>query len=202
MSVYPIWILLHPPSRRLHSCNATEAASDHLEVDLPNPTLDIDIESDLGVAVSVVDVGFALPLEALGVDLAQTALGFHPDTHLAGQLHRRLPYPALYAGAEVLRVVACEVYRGPTRPHLEIQPPQRQAVQVQVTLPCAHLHDEIGGHFVVEANVPLVAGVSAEVDAPAASLPHDKLARLAAHLVRSEERRVGKECRSRWSPYH
>ena len=22
------------------------------------------------------------------------------------------------------------------------------------------------------------------------------------HLVRSEERRVGKECRSRWSPYH
>src|SRR2546427_752987 len=24
----------------------------------------------------------------------------------------------------------------------------------------------------------------------------------AAHLERSEERRVGKECRSRWSPYH
>ena len=23
-----------------------------------------------------------------------------------------------------------------------------------------------------------------------------------AHKVRSEERRVGKECRSRWSPYH
>ena len=23
-----------------------------------------------------------------------------------------------------------------------------------------------------------------------------------AHLFRSEERRVGKECRSRWSPYH
>src|SRR3712207_9497666 len=23
-----------------------------------------------------------------------------------------------------------------------------------------------------------------------------------AHLARSEERRVGKECRSRWSPYH
>ena len=22
------------------------------------------------------------------------------------------------------------------------------------------------------------------------------------HLMRSEERRVGKECRSRWSPYH
>ena len=25
---------------------------------------------------------------------------------------------------------------------------------------------------------------------------------LAGHAVRSEERRVGKECRSRWSPYH
>ena len=24
----------------------------------------------------------------------------------------------------------------------------------------------------------------------------------AAHVLRSEERRVGKECRSRWSPYH
>ena len=23
-----------------------------------------------------------------------------------------------------------------------------------------------------------------------------------AHEIRSEERRVGKECRSRWSPYH
>ena len=23
-----------------------------------------------------------------------------------------------------------------------------------------------------------------------------------SHLLRSEERRVGKECRSRWSPYH
>ena len=23
-----------------------------------------------------------------------------------------------------------------------------------------------------------------------------------SHILRSEERRVGKECRSRWSPYH
>src|SRR5260370_30757299 len=28
------------------------------------------------------------------------------------------------------------------------------------------------------------------------------LAGVTAHAVRSEERRVGKECRSRWSPYH
>src|SRR2546430_6905109 len=31
-----------------------------------------------------------------------------------------------------------------------------------------------------------------------ASLEHEEY----AHLLRSEERRVGKECRSRWSPYH
>ena len=29
-----------------------------------------------------------------------------------------------------------------------------------------------------------------------------RLPELAAILTRSEERRVGKECRSRWSPYH
>ena len=34
-------------------------------------------------------------------------------------------------------------------------------------------------------------------------LPHELLKTLRrAHTKRSEERRVGKECRSRWSPYH
>ena len=31
---------------------------------------------------------------------------------------------------------------------------------------------------------------------------HDLLPKLRQLRVRSEERRVGKECRSRWSPYH
>ena len=35
---------------------------------------------------------------------------------------------------------------------------------------------------------------------PASSTPWQSL--LCVPLVRSEERRVGKECRSRWSPYH
>ena len=30
----------------------------------------------------------------------------------------------------------------------------------------------------------------------------DKVSRLSEKKIRSEERRVGKECRSRWSPYH
>src|SRR3712207_9566248 len=35
-----------------------------------------------------------------------------------------------------------------------------------------------------------------------AVVPSDGLAELFAGEGRSEERRVGKECRSRWSPYH
>ena len=31
---------------------------------------------------------------------------------------------------------------------------------------------------------------------------HMRGAEVVPHLCRSEERRVGKECRSRWSPYH
>ena len=32
--------------------------------------------------------------------------------------------------------------------------------------------------------------------------PGDEAEKLITHTTRSEERRVGKECRSRWSPYH
>ena len=41
----------------------------------------------------------------------------------------------------------------------------------------------------------------AETDTLAVCLPDTDLI-AAARLLRSEERRVGKECRSRWSPYH
>ena len=38
---------------------------------------------------------------------------------------------------------------------------------------------------------------------PIGGLPADAICRLGiARKIRSEERRVGKECRSRWSPYH
>ena len=33
-------------------------------------------------------------------------------------------------------------------------------------------------------------------------LTNNHVVELAANAERSEERRVGKECRSRWSPYH
>ena len=34
------------------------------------------------------------------------------------------------------------------------------------------------------------------------SLNNDDGHKLRDNIIRSEERRVGKECRSRWSPYH
>src|SRR3712207_7154732 len=45
------------------------------------------------------------------------------------------------------------------------------------------------------------AGERLRTPAPRASDNHSGLACDRSH-VRSEERRVGKECRSRWSPYH
>ena len=38
--------------------------------------------------------------------------------------------------------------------------------------------------------------------APSAGEEHHVRLRVVEMLTRSEERRVGKECRSRWSPYH
>src|SRR5258708_33496537 len=34
------------------------------------------------------------------------------------------------------------------------------------------------------------------------STVNSRSAEVVTHMIRSEERRVGKECRSRWSPYH
>ena len=42
----------------------------------------------------------------------------------------------------------------------------------------------------------------AELDANRISAPNRTAAAQKALATRSEERRVGKECRSRWSPYH
>ena len=46
----------------------------------------------------------------------------------------------------------------------------------------------------------VVDGRETRRDGPSYTI--DTLAALQAETTRSEERRVGKECRSRWSPYH
>ena len=53
-----------------------------------------------------------------------------------------------------------------------------------------------------EVDVEVVLRRFDPATAPALYLPDPDLAGRRAQLTRSEERRVGKECRSRWSPYH
>src|SRR5256885_6732151 len=55
--------------------------------------------------------------------------------------------------------------------------------------------------FGVSAAITVIAGTSAVLTARSGRKLGHGLVGLAA-LWRSEERRVGKECRSRWSPYH
>ena len=67
-----------------------------------------------------------------------------------------------------------------------------------------HFHDELS-----DLKVKLLTMSSEAEDALAASVEalltrdRDRAAQvIAGDAQRSEERRVGKECRSRWSPYH
>src|SRR3712207_8471993 len=56
--------------------------------------------------------------------------------------------------------------------------------------------------LVVDAGKQAVLCVPAEGDTVAVVGENRKLLLFPPDQVRSEERRVGKECRSRWSPYH
>ena len=50
---------------------------------------------------------------------------------------------------------------------------------------------------------PVTAEERALIEQKMAQLPTQRIgAYLRKMAIRSEERRVGKECRSRWSPYH
>ena len=52
----------------------------------------------------------------------------------------------------------------------------------------------------VSAAILLIATLA--MAATATRYLHVKVTNPTSHELRSEERRVGKECRSRWSPYH
>ena len=47
-----------------------------------------------------------------------------------------------------------------------------------------------------------VSVCSTGIGGPSAAIAMEELHNIGADTFRSEERRVGKECRSRWSPYH
>ena len=63
------------------------------------------------------------------------------------------------------------------------------------------MHEVFKRQVVYSDNLQFAEGLSAQESA----LQNELLELMQAHhvdLTRSEERRVGKECRSRWSPYH
>src|SRR3989441_432537 len=76
----------------------------------------------------------------------------------------------------------------------------------QGQLPVAELYlNMCQGSLAAEQLMPLESDGAVVVNRPSSALNCHRY-RLAKRLgdstVRSEERRVGKECRSRWSPYH
>ena len=61
----------------------------------------------------------------------------------------------------------------------------------------------IGWSATLGAVLALVTGVVHPGDIPVVwNIVWNATAAFIAVIIRSEERRVGKECRSRWSPYH
>src|SRR5256886_3900819 len=67
-----------------------------------------------------------------------------------------------------------------------------RASRAQAVVAARQADSSIAAELVTLAEAQKAAGVSAAID----------VTRARTQLVRSEERRVGKECRSRWSPYH
>ena len=73
--------------------------------------------------------------------------------------------------------------------------------EVPVAIPDPFLYAERDGerHLVTSSfELDRIREVAPELDA----LPYEEFGIDELYAQRSEERRVGKECRSRWSPYH
>ena len=71
---------------------------------------------------------------------------------------------------------------------------------VQVPSKCARLY--FGLSWSAKANIDIDASAVCLAGAQVADIISFQKLRDATPASRSEERRVGKECRSRWSPYH
>ena len=62
--------------------------------------------------------------------------------------------------------------------------------------------DQFGDRSDLLFNLDSIVAFAQKLQKEAASGQADLFGMLSEDLLRSEERRVGKECRSRWSPYH
>ena len=61
------------------------------------------------------------------------------------------------------------------------------------------------GHIITKEDIPVLLSVGKDtiyIWENDETMMHENEAAEVLYRMRSEERRVGKECRSRWSPYH
>ena len=92
----------------------------------------------------------------------------------------------------MLVAIACEMF-GKSSDTVE-----NAAVAIEIFHNFTLLHDDLMDDSPTRRNKPTV---HVKWNANTAILSGDAML-IKAYLCRSEERRVGKECRSRWSPYH
>ena len=107
---------------------------------------------------------------------------------------------ALDAAGELHRVtepVSCMLDIAAIADRVSKSPAARLSEHAPATDP---LHHELGGKAILFENVMLPDGSRSDV--PLLINAFGSYKRIEMALARSEERRVGKECRSRWSPYH
>src|SRR2546430_15087045 len=82
--------------------------------------------------------------------------------------------------------------------------PAHEEIDVSIAVVVGRGHARAAHVFVRQAPDRLAEGAPpvVQVQSILERGRHGRELAAAAHDVRSEERRVGKECRSRWSPYH
>ena len=97
--------------------------------------------------------------------------------------------------ADVTGVQTCAL---PISPLVEVVVPPELLDEVDVELDVdVDVEEELDPEVEVDEDELVLLVISPDVVPPLVAPPE-----LEVELDRSEERRVGKECRSRWSPYH
>src|SRR2546422_2285454 len=180
--------------------------------------LHVSYRSRGGIAFqALTGVSFQLmPGEILGV-LGESGSG---KSTLAASLLRLLPEhgqitkgSVLFEGKDILQAGSVELQgiRGSRislifqEPSLALHPTMRAGEQVRQVLAA---HESLPKRVLKEKTRQVLATVFPEEEGRIShSYPHQlsggqRQRVLIAQSIRSEERRVGKECRSRWSPYH
>src|SRR5258705_9286836 len=119
------------------------------------------------------------------------------SAHLASQLHISRPHlPCLAVGRTKYPQCMLAALRAGVQDFLDVDGPVQAAHQTVIDL-IKRVPPSASGM----PNAPLTAIMSARAGL-GSSLMASHLAWYLQKRLRSEERRVGKECRSRWSPYH